>query len=280
MINVLYHANCMDGLASAAIALDVLKNKCNCIPVNYGEPFPYDKLKLNSDIDKYIILILDFSYPLDLMEELETNKHIKIDGVLDHHNSVDIILKNKPYFLFDNNKSGAALTWEWFHPHTAYPDYVQFVQDRDLWRWKWDKSKEYNTGLTRIPKNNPQAFLDFLIDNQTWDIISSGEAILDYQESEIQLALQHRHVIKVGGYEFLAVNNTVSTLTSEIGHRLAKYTSLCYGAVYFFNPIIKKYVISLRSWGDVDVSSIAKSFGGGGHKNAAGFSVDSIEVIS
>ncbi len=30
---------------------------------------------------------------------------------------------------------------------------------------------------------------------------------------------------------------------------------------------------SLRSRGDFDVSEIAKKFGGGGHKNAAGFTV-------
>ena len=31
--------------------------------------------------------------------------------------------------------------------------------------------------------------------------------------------------------------------------------------------------VSLRSVGDYDVSAIAKTFGGGGHRNAAGFEV-------
>lgn len=34
-----------------------------------------------------------------------------------------------------------------------------------------------------------------------------------------------------------------------------------------------KFQYSLRSRGDFDVSAIAKKFGGGGHKNAAGFNV-------
>lgn len=36
----------------------------------------------------------------------------------------------------------------------------------------------------------------------------------------------------------------------------------------------KHYKVSLRAKGDVDVSLVAESFGGGGHKNAAGFNID------
>ena len=34
------------------------------------------------------------------------------------------------------------------------------------------------------------------------------------------------------------------------------------------------YRVSLRSKGNVDIGAVAKEFGGGGHKNAAGCSVD------
>ena len=37
---------------------------------------------------------------------------------------------------------------------------------------------------------------------------------------------------------------------------------------------------SLRSNGDYDVSAIAKAFGGGGHRNAAGFSTDINTLLS
>jgi phosphoesterase RecJ-like protein len=35
-----------------------------------------------------------------------------------------------------------------------------------------------------------------------------------------------------------------------------------------------RYKVSLRSRGDVDIEQVARRHGGGGHKNAAGFSVD------
>lgn len=45
--------------------------------------------------------------------------------------------------------------------------------------------------------------------------------------------------------------------------------------VAFFKEIApESYRISMRSKGDVDVNSVARTFGGGGHKNAAGCSMD------
>jgi phosphoesterase RecJ-like protein len=46
-------------------------------------------------------------------------------------------------------------------------------------------------------------------------------------------------------------------------------------AVVFFKQIEgDEYRVSMRSKGDIDIGSVAKDFGGGGHKNAAGCSLD------
>jgi phosphoesterase RecJ-like protein len=46
-------------------------------------------------------------------------------------------------------------------------------------------------------------------------------------------------------------------------------------AVVFFKQIEgDQYRVSMRSKGDIDIAAIAKEFGGGGHKNAAGCTVD------
>ncbi len=55
-------------------------------------------------------------------------------------------------------------------------------------------------------------------------------------------------------------------------------------AVVFFKQLQgEEYRVSLRSKGDVDVGSVAKAFGGGGHKNAAGCTVtgtiDSVQKV-
>jgi phosphoesterase RecJ-like protein len=43
--------------------------------------------------------------------------------------------------------------------------------------------------------------------------------------------------------------------------------------VFFKQDKTDQYRVSLRSKGDIDIGAVAKSFGGGGHKNAAGCSV-------
>jgi phosphoesterase RecJ-like protein len=45
-------------------------------------------------------------------------------------------------------------------------------------------------------------------------------------------------------------------------------------AVVFFKQVEgEEYRVSMRSKGDIDIGAVAKEFGGGGHKNAAGCTV-------
>jgi len=134
----------------------------------------------------------------------------------------------------------------------------------------------------------------------SWNNINSEEAIkkgkillLDFQSRCKKLAEKARPCnipyvedIDINGeYTFaegLAINATAE-YASDVGNLLA-IKSGTYGAVWNYLGL-GKYQISLRSIGDYDVSIIAKYYGGGGHKNAAGFihnsweTTDSIEDI-
>ena len=57
----------------------------------------------------------------------------------------------------------------------------------------------------------------------------------------------------------------------EAGHRLAQESGT-FGLVWHRSASGRVYV-NLRSNGEYDVSEIAKAFGGGGHRNAAGYQV-------
>jgi nanoRNase/pAp phosphatase (c-di-AMP/oligoRNAs hydrolase) len=61
-------------------------------------------------------------------------------------------------------------------------------------------------------------------------------------------------------------------LTSDVGHELANQSGT-FGLCWTLSKEGLTAQCSLRSNGDYDVSAIAKAFGGGGHKNAAGFEV-------
>ena len=68
----------------------------------------------------------------------------------------------------------------------------------------------------------------------------------------------------------MPVANLPYTLTSDAGHLLANGEP--FAACYWDTPTGR--VFSLRSTDDgLDVSEIAKKYGGGGHRNASGFRV-------
>ena len=60
-------------------------------------------------------------------------------------------LKTLKNAYFDLSKSGARLAWEYFHPERAAPQLVDYIEDRDLWRWQVPRSKEFSAGLNTMP---------------------------------------------------------------------------------------------------------------------------------
>ncbi len=54
------------------------------------------------------------------------------------------------------------------------------------------------------------------------------------------------------------------------GHQLRLYPDAPFAGVYYDKPDGSQ-TWSLRSIGEFDVAAVAKTFGGGGHRNAAGF---------
>ena len=74
-----------------------------------------------------------------------------------------------------------------------------------------------------------------------------------------------------GGLRVEAVNAAFQR--AQIGHALAERAAYGapVGAVY--RSVGRRVDVSLYSIGDFDVAAVAAKYGGGGHRNAAGFSV-------
>lgn len=259
---VIYHGNCGDGFCAAWLLRKVYPN-AKFIPMNYGE----EKLPDVTDED---VIIADFSFKRDIMLTMKTKA--KSLRVFDHHKTAEAELKGLDFCVFDMSKSGARIVQIEFNLENHW--LVSYTEDRDLWKWELYKSKEVNAALMAYEK-----------DFDTWDrlskldsldsIIAEGAGILRYQE---QVAKSHYNKpvsVKIRGHKVNCVNAT--TLFSEIAGELAK--DMPFGVAWFRRQD-GKYQFSLRSRNEaVDVSEIAKSFGGGGHRNAAGFEVDSLDTV-
>jgi len=278
---VLYHANCPDGFCSAWAAYTSLGDTAEYIPVQYGQDPP--------DIKGNRVFIVDFSYKREVMRQILGQARFVC--VLDHHKTAEAELVGLvdeavlrpdlvhhdlaacpdgfelPYVRFDMNKSGARLSWEYFRPKMDAPWLVDYVEDRDLWRFNLPYSREVNAGLSAQPR-----------DFSTWCALHAdpdscermkveGIAIERYSALLVDSICRNAREIEMGGYQVLAANTSV--LFSDVAGKLAEGRP--FGVAWFVRADGKTQW-SLRSRdGGVDVSEIANASGGGGHRNAAGF---------
>jgi len=257
LIVVIYHGNCHDGFGAAWAAWRALGDRATYIPAQYGQPMPEIP-------DGAVVAMVDISYPRDQLEELA--KRCAELTVLDHHATAREDLEGVPFAIFDMNKSGARLAWEFWHPHEPLPKLLAYVEDRDLWRWELWGSRAVSAALSSYP----MLFhvWDYLKDNIDL-LISEGESILRFTDVQVEMMCQQVRFLELGGYTVPVVN--ASAFWSEVGeYLLEKYPDAPFAACYYDRGDGVRHW-SLRSRPDFDVSQVARQYGGGGHRQAAGF---------
>lgn len=263
-IYTLFHKSCSDGTGSRYAAWKKFGDKAKYIAVAYGEPVP--QMEPGSEI-----YILDFSYPKNVLEQLRSI-HRKV-VVIDHHKSAEEALRGLEDCHFDMTKSGAVLSWEYFHPDKPVPQLLKHVQDWDLWQFKLPGTKQIFKGLDLL-KGNMELW-DNIIDGGMPEMMldglrTSGEAICDWSDMKVESYVKHKvKIVTLFGYQIGVTNAT--EWVSEIGNAICKDDSLkvAFSMSYFVNPE-NKVILSFRSIGAMDVSKIAQRFGGDGHQNASG----------
>ena len=306
---VIYHANCTDGFGAAFAAWLRLGGEAEYLPMEYGKNFLTEYA--GSTIDREIY-ILDFSFPREVMDALF--QRAKRVVWLDHHASVfkdygfsidrvqteeDLHIIQAPHVVtLDNNKSGALLAWEYFHPGTEVPMLIQHIDDYDRWQFKLEGSKELHAALASYKPWSFEQWDGFLV----WENFrQEGKAILRAHNQNVQSALKQarlcalipalinsadsykapwlwRTTQEYGDQCYVSglAANAPAFLASDLGHELANKSGT-FGLVWSMAGDGQVHC-SLRSNGEYDVSAIAKAFGGGGHRNAAGFSTN-IETL-
>ena len=102
------------------------------------------------------------------------------------------------------------------------------------------------------------------------DAVKRGSYILAYSKTVIKKVCEKAAQRRYQGMEVMVVNS--SHWMSEIGNRLSHDCD--FAVIWYYDHEDRKIKVSLRAFHDnVDVSEIAKRFGGGGHKKAAGFAL-------
>ncbi len=278
---VLYHANCADGFCAALLFHVALPN-AELVAVNHYDPPP--------DVTGREVYILDFSFKRDVLRRVCDLADRVV--LLDHHKTAAEELADfhhpNAHITIDQNKSGARLAWDCLSFNQLLPSYfrdeygpsgvpllVQFVEDRDLWKWRLPRSHAANAYLRSKP-NTFEAWSRMLYwDADDWLAVAEhGDSILRAQQQVIDAHVRFAQEVSLDGFLGRAVNAT--SLSSEIAGELSKDRD--FGACYVAR-LDGSFVWSLRSQKTgADVSLIAKKFGGGGHQHAAGFKISREEL--
>lgn len=260
----IYHGGCDDGFGAAFAVW-----KCHGDSVEYHAGV-YGKQP--PDVRGRDVAIVDFSYKRPNMVHLARQARSIL--VLDHHKTAQADLDGlsaecgNVEVQFDMTRSGAVMAWEYFRPDRPAPLFFMYLQDRDLWTKKLPGVDDFTAAL----RSYAQDFnlWDKLCDNGPQALITEGYAIQRYYRTLVDQAKKHAHTRVIAGYPVPVVNASMF-MSSEVAGELAEGHP--FAAVYVETATDTIWSLRSRAPDGVDVSEVAKRFGGGGHKHAAGFTV-------
>ena len=262
----------MDGVSSAYIANEALRSEDTTptlIPLQYSKEDELFQLTLTKQDTCFFV---DFSLKRDKMIQL--SELVKQVIVIDHHKTAQAELVDLPDNVevnFDMNESGATLTWQYFHT-TPTPLIFEYIKDRDLWLWKLPNSKEFNEALAfLVTPNDTISFKQVLLKSEFSELVELGKILIEKQSRQVQSKLTKVADLSLDNIDFKIINITENI--SELGNEIC----IEYNKPAFMYYITKdmKVNCSLRSTNDLpDVSAVAITYGGGGHRNACGFTMD------
>lgn len=275
---IVTHEGCPDGIASAMILKDALPS-ARVVFVRYGSP------EMAALVAEPGLLFCDIAPPPERAHEFVAAGAI----VLDHHKTAREVVK-----LFGDNgvfadekldpyDSGAVLAFReiWAQTRALRIDVtdqelrtVRRLADlagiRDLWHRKdelWGAACEQAEALRFYPA-------DVLVGSHplTWPtFLGIGSFLVAKREETVRRLIGEACRFDIGDVRVVVI---ASTETDDVMDAidLRDDRIIVAGFAYRCDNAAPKLRVSLRGRG-VDVSAIAQRYGGGGHTNAAGFTV-------
>lgn len=260
-ILVLFRGSCPDGFTAAWAAWRKFGDAATYQPCAYGK----DKIP---DVTGKEVYIVDFSFKRDVLIDMASKA--KSIVLLDHHKTaledLDGLVVPGLEIHFDMNRSGAGLTWDYFFP--GEPNWlVNYVQDRDLWKFNLPDSHVVNAFITALPYDFARFNQVFEDGAETAKVLGRGAHawIRYYVENTKRTATKMRFL----GHGNIPVVNAPYSSISEVVGELCEQEQSEFAVGWQWRDGTVTY--SLRSRGGFDVAALAQTMGGGGHKAASGF---------
>ena len=276
---VIYHGNCADGFSAAWCFWRKYGTGADYVAGVYQQDPP--------DVTGRDVYLVDFSYQRPVVERML--RHAKSVTLIDHHKTaIDDLRQLKVEqvgygqesfgWFCDLERSGATLAWDYLFPGEDRPLLLGHIEDRDLWRFKLPGTREIQANVFSY---------EYTFEN--WDrlmaadqaelmtLTAAGAAIERKHHKDIaELVKVCKRRMVIGGHD-VPVASLPYTLVSDAAHLMALHEA--FAACYWDTSDGR--IFGLRASDDgLDVSDIAKQYGGGGHAKAAGFKVPRDHVLA
>lgn len=280
MIHIFYHSADLDGKCSGAIAHRKFP-EAKLHPINYGDSFPWHEM--GSDDTVYM---LDFTLqPYEDMIQLDALCDLI---VIDHHGSAIEAFKElgyQPPGIMRDGTAACILTHKYLYPDHPIPYYVHLLGSWDTWDHSDPKCEPFQMGMRGLPNNPESGLWDDLNQHEhrfMSKIIEAGEIIVVHEKNNTYnkmkgLAYEKEVMIKGKRYSAIVANMPFGG-------------SKCFDR--YFNPDLHDLMITFYRhpqgiWSiglytnedGLNVADICKSMGGGGHPNAGGFQMLTIDWL-
>jgi oligoribonuclease NrnB/cAMP/cGMP phosphodiesterase (DHH superfamily) len=204
---------------------------------------------------------------------------------IDHHQTA-ISEARENNFIVDGRlaigMAGCELTWRHLYPRSPVPMAVYLLGRYDVWDHSHPDALPFQYGMRQRADTRP--------DNQTFwanifteesalfqETLDDGHLLLDYENAQNEkFCRAYAFETNLNGFNAVCANRGFtnskvfdSVYDPEKHHMMVTFCRMKLPK--------KQWTVSMYSTrDDVDCGAVAKSFGGGGHKGAAGFQCDEL----
>lgn len=267
-VAVIYHGYCSDGYSAALISKQALVAagcEVSLFPARHGTA-PHPAVFRHDGI-----IVVDFCYPENIMDSMAQAMGPDKFLCLDHHETASRIMAGKPWAVYDVERSGAQLAWDHFNEGKPYPKVVNWIADRDLWKWRHPESRAFGRALAQMPWDEAR-WLALLsaTDEELRPMVEEG-MVLDKYIQRISVSMARKATpLTILGHDGWAVE-APGLFASDVGAVLSDEKG-SFAAVWQVAEAGTVLDIRLRSASEeYNMAKLAEQYGGGGHARAAGF---------
>jgi oligoribonuclease NrnB/cAMP/cGMP phosphodiesterase (DHH superfamily) len=275
------HHNDLDGRCAADVVRKGIQQKHPYAEVYFHECAYKDDFGdfefVNEDTD---VVVVDFGFQKDGDWDKLIAKAKSVTWI-DHHKTAiekDGPQKELPGKRELGRKAGCMLAWEYYFPGEQSPEAVDYTSDYDTWTFKYgNRTKAFQAGmLTYDTSPDAPVWIELIngvnANAAVEEVVAKGRAILEYRDVDnAEYLKSFAYPVAFEGHNALVCNKgkTNSMLFDSADDAYDLWLTCVHDG--------KVWTVSLYTpRDDLDVSVIAKKYGGGGHPKASGFQCEEL----